>query len=163
MNKLFKQKNFTVAKPCFLSKFQHLSESSSGHDDRVGQVDQRIPIRISIHFCRYLPAKHFPSVIQLLRKVRKPFVRNFRQDLIRRKKGKLFTLIFKKWTNPGLFFFIFVFSILLTKNIQYKFLPMTGFKPWISGVRSDRSTNWATTTAPLIFRDTYLSMSTKNI
>ena len=27
-----------------------------------------------------------------------------------------------------------------------KFLPMTGFEPRISGIRSDRSTNWATTT-----------------
>ena len=57
-------------------------------------------------------------------------------------------LLFLKWANPGLFFFIFVFSIQLTENIQYKFLPMTGFKPWTSGVRSNRSTNWATTTAP---------------
>ena len=43
--------------------------------------------------------------------------------------------------NPGLFFFIFVFSIQLTENIQYKFLPMTGFKPWMSGVGSNRSIN----------------------
>ena len=26
-------------------------------------------------------------------------------------------------------------------NVPYKSLLMTGFKPWISGVRSDRSTN----------------------
>ena len=32
-----------------------------------------------------------------------------------------------------------------------KSLPMTGFKPWISGVQGDRSTNWATTTAQLKF------------
>ena len=53
---------------------------------------------------------------------------------------------------PGLFFFIFVFSVQLTVNIdQYKFLPMTGFKPQTSGIGSDRSTNCATTTAqPLI-------------
>ena len=44
-------------------------------------------------------------------------------------------------------FFIFVFSIQLTASIQYKFLPMTGFAPWTSGIGSDRSTNWATTTA----------------
>ena len=40
-----------------------------------------------------------------------------------------------------LFFFIFVFSILLTVNVQYNFLPMTGFEPWTSGGGSDRSTN----------------------
>ena len=28
-----------------------------------------------------------------------------------------------------------------------KILQMTGFEPWISGVGSNRSTNWATTTA----------------
>ena len=49
--------------------------------------------------------------------------------------------VFLKWDNPGLFFFIFVFSIQLTVNIQYKFLPMTEFEPWTSAVRSDRSTN----------------------
>ena len=46
-----------------------------------------------------------------------------------------------------LFFFIFVFSIQLTVNVRYKFLPMTGFEPRTSGIGSDRSTNWATTTA----------------
>ena len=50
---------------------------------------------------------------------------------------------------PGLFFFIFVFSIQLTVNIvQFKFLSMTGFEPRTSGIRSDRSTNCATTPAP---------------
>ena len=33
------------------------------------------------------------------------------------------------------------------RKIQYKFLPMTGFEPWTSGVGSNRSTNWATTIA----------------
>ena len=32
---------------------------------------------------------------------------------------------FLKWAIPGHFFFIFVFSIQLTDNVQYKFLPMT--------------------------------------
>ena len=53
---------------------------------------------------------------------------------------------FKKWANSGLFFFIFVFSNFNTVNIQYNFLPMTGFGPRTSGVGSNRSTNWATTT-----------------
>ena len=47
----------------------------------------------------------------------------------------------KKWTIPGLFFFIFIFSIHLTVNVQYKFLAMTGFETWTSGIGSDRSTN----------------------
>ena len=43
-----------------------------------------------------------------------------------------------------------VMNILFFKKIgqfKYKFLPITGFEPWTSGIRSDRSTNWATTTA----------------
>ena len=56
---------------------------------------------------------------------------------------------FKKWANPGIFFFIFVFSTQMTEHIQYKFLPMTGYEQWTSGVGSDRSTNWATATAHL--------------
>ena len=55
---------------------------------------------------------------------------------------------FKKWAIPGLFFFIFVFSIQLTVNVQYNFLLMTGFEQQTSGNGSNRSTNWATTTAP---------------
>ena len=50
-----------------------------------------------------------------------------------------------------LFFFIFIFSIQLTVNIHYKFLPMTGFELRTSRIGSDRSTNWATTTAPSCF------------
>ena len=37
--------------------------------------------------------------------------------------------------------FFFVFSIQLTVNVRYKFLPMTGFEPRTSGIGSDRSTN----------------------
>ena len=54
---------------------------------------------------------------------------------------------FFKWASRSLFFFIFVFSIQLTVNMQYNFLPMTGFEPRTSGVGSNRSTNWVTTTA----------------
>ena len=57
------------------------------------------------------------------------------------------SFVFFKWAIPGLFFFIFVFSIQLTVNVRYKFLPMTGFEPRTSGIGSDRSTNWATTTS----------------
>ena len=37
-------------------------------------------------------------------------------------------LVFLKMAIPGLFFFIFVFLIQLTINVQYNFLTMTGFK-----------------------------------
>ena len=54
---------------------------------------------------------------------------------------------FLKWVIPGLFFFIFVFSIQLTENnVQYKFCPLTGFESQTSGVGSNRSTNCLTTT-----------------
>ena len=36
----------------------------------------------------------------------------------------------------------------LTEYIWYKVLTMTGFEKRTSGVGSNRSTNWATTTAP---------------
>ena len=52
---------------------------------------------------------------------------------------------FFKWASFSLFSY---FQIQLTVHVQYKFLPMTGFKPWTSGIRSAHSTNWATTTAP---------------
>ena len=54
---------------------------------------------------------------------------------------------FIKWAIFGLFFFIFVFSIQLTLNVQYRFLPIHGFVLQTSGIRRDRFTNWATTTA----------------
>ena len=41
-------------------------------------------------------------------------------------------------------FFIFVFSIV---QLVDKISPMPGFEPWISGIRSDRFSKWATTTA----------------
>ena len=59
-------------------------------------------------------------------------------------------IFLKEWAIPGLFFFIFVFSIQMTVNIQYKFLLVTGFEPRTSGIGSDCSTNWATTTANAI-------------
>ena len=41
--------------------------------------------------------------------------------------------VFLKWAITGLFFFIFVFSIQLTVNVPYKYLPMTRFELWTSG------------------------------
>ena len=52
------------------------------------------------------------------------------------------SFFFKKWAIPGLFFFIFVFSIQLTVSVLYKSLPMTGFELRTYGVGSNRSTNW---------------------
>ena len=42
-------------------------------------------------------------------------------------RPNLFILFFK-CAIPGIFFFIFVFSILLTVNVQCKIFPMTGFE-----------------------------------
>ena len=52
---------------------------------------------------------------------------------------------FKKWANPSLLFFIF--SPFYVIQLKDKYLPMLGFEPRISGVWSDHSANWATTTA----------------
>ena len=58
-----------------------------------------------------------------------------------------FNYCFKKnWAILGLFFFIFVFSIQLSVNVQYTFLPMTGLEQCTSGIRCNHSTNWASTT-----------------
>ena len=53
-----------------------------------------------------------------------------------------------RWAIPSLLFFIFVFSIL---QLVDKILPISGFEPRISAVRSDCSTKWATTTAQNVF------------
>ena len=45
---------------------------------------------------------------------------------------------------PAFFLSIFVFSLQLTVNVQYRFLPMTGFEPRTSIIGSNRSNNWAT-------------------
>ena len=57
---------------------------------------------------------------------------------------------FKKMAYPGLLFFTFVFSIQLTVNVQYKFLPMPGFELQTSEVGSNGSTNWATSIAHFV-------------
>ena len=54
--------------------------------------------------------------------------------------------ILKNGPIPASVFFIFVFSIQLILNVQYKFLPMTGFELRTSAVRGECSTTWATTT-----------------
>ena len=51
-------------------------------------------------------------------------------------------IIFKNGPFPASVILIFVFSIHLSVNVQYKLIPMIGFKPRTSGVGSDRCTNW---------------------
>ena len=60
---------------------------------------------------------------------------------------------FIKWAIPWpLFFFIFrLFNTVDSKQMFGKSLPMPGFEPWISGVRGDRCTNWATTVTSVKF------------
>ena len=58
--------------------------------------------------------------------------------------------VFFKWAIPGLLSLFSFFQYTVdSKQMFYinKFLPMTGFEPRTSGIGSDRSTNWATTTA----------------
>ena len=59
--------------------------------------------------------------------------------------------LLKKWAIPGLFFSLFSsFQYTVDSKQMFninKFLLMTGFEPRTSGIGSDRSTNWATTTA----------------
>ena len=49
--------------------------------------------------------------------------------------------------SQPLFVFIFVFSKVNSKHVQYKISPMTGFEPRTSAIGSNHSANLATTTA----------------
>ena len=51
-----------------------------------------------------------------------------------------FQVFIKRWAIPGLYFLIFVLSIV---RLVDKILPMSGFKPQIPGAGSNHSTNWA--------------------
>ena len=51
---------------------------------------------------------------------------------------------------PASFSFIFIFLTVNRKNALYKFLPMTGFEPQTSNIRSDLSLKWAKTTAHIL-------------
>ena len=68
-------------------------------------------------------------------------------------------LLFYRWPIPGLFFFIFVFSIV---QLEDKIMPMTGFELQISVVGSDRFTNWATITAQLKFWVKHINLTIVN-
>ena len=50
-----------------------------------------------------------------------------------------FTCFFR-WAIPGLFFFIFMYSLI---ELEGKILSMSGFEPQMSGVGSNRTTNGA--------------------
>ena len=66
-----------------------------------------------------------------------------------------FILLFYKMGHCWPLFLLFLSFQYAVDSIQMfsvnKFLPMTGFEPRTSGIGSDRSTNWATTTSPLFF------------
>ena len=57
-------------------------------------------------------------------------------------------LFFKKVGHSRpLFIYFRLFNTVDNKQMLNKILPMTGVKPRASGIKSDRSTNWATTTS----------------
>ena len=60
-------------------------------------------------------------------------------------KGKGIITFLKMGHSRSLFLSFCLFNF----NVEFvdEILPMLGFKPWISGIRSDRSINWATTSA----------------
>ena len=47
-----------------------------------------------------------------------------------------------------LFIYFSLFNTVDNKQMFNKILPMTGVKPQTTGIISDHSTNWATTTSP---------------
>ena len=58
--------------------------------------------------------------------------------------------LFLKWAIPASFSLFSSFQNTIDSKQMfniYKILPMTGFEPRTSGIGSNRSTNWATTTA----------------
>ena len=58
---------------------------------------------------------------------------------------------FKKMgLSRPLFLYFRLFNTVDSKMFNINFLPMTGFEPRTSEIGSDRSTNWATTTAHLL-------------
>ena len=67
----------------------------------------------------------------------------------------LFIHIFLNGPYPAIFFFFSSFQYTVDSKQMFNintFLPMTGFEPRTSGIRGNRSTNWAT---PLPLRHTF--------
>ena len=77
---------------------------------------------------------------------------NYNEKRRKISKTRLGLAHFKKTYKNGPFqasFSLFSsFQYTVDNNQTNKVLPMTGFEPWTFGIRSDRSTNWAT--QPLI-------------
>ena len=63
--------------------------------------------------------------------------------------GSIFLVFFKikMGLSHPLFLYFRLFNAVDSKNVQYKILSMTGFESQTSGIGSNCSTNWATTTA----------------
>ena len=63
--------------------------------------------------------------------------------------GSIFLVFFKikMGLSQPLFLYFRLFNAVDSKNVQYKILSMTGFESQTSGIGSNCSTNWATTTA----------------
>ena len=60
-------------------------------------------------------------------------------------------VFFKMGPSRPHFHYFCLFNIVDSKMFNTIFLPMTGFELWTSGIGSDRSTNWATTTAHVMW------------
>ena len=82
---------------------------------------------------------HFGTILKILGKILRVYFVFYKMFFFK-----------KKWAIPGLFFFISSFQYTVDSKQMFninKFLPMTGFEPRTSGIGSDCSTNWATTTS----------------
>ena len=81
---------------------------------------------------------------------------NFKEAKICSIPDPSYCFFFKMGHSRPLFLYFRHFNAQLTVNkcsiYIYKFLPMTGFEPRISGIGSDHSTNWATTTSQLFVK-----------
>ena len=72
-------------------------------------------------------------------------------------RGHYYYFCFYGHSRP-LFLYFRLYNIFFNTAVSKKNLP-TGFKPRISGVGSDRSTNWATTISTLLFQSTLGKLS----
>ena len=61
-----------------------------------------------------------------------------------------FLFLKKVGHSQPLFTYFRLFNTVDNKQMFNKILPMTGVEPWTSGIESDSSTNWATTTSLIV-------------
>ena len=60
-------------------------------------------------------------------------------------------IFLKKMSHSRPYFLYFrLFNTVESKQFSIRISPMTGFEPQTSGIRSNHSTNWATTTAQVV-------------